>query len=76
MSAVDSAAAVERINREYRTLTAEEFGVEALIVLTMLAHHAPGVANFLMDRLDHLIDSGEATTIAQGLLAEQDQRGS
>ena len=52
MSAAASEAAVDRVAAKRQELGAEDFGAYAFLVLGMLAHHAPEVVNFMMDRAD------------------------
>ena len=54
MSAVDSAAAVARVAAKRGDLGAEDFGAYAFLALGMLAHQAPEVVNFILDRADDM----------------------
>ena len=60
MSAAESRAAVERVASIRKELGAEDFGVYAFLALGMLAHQAPEVVEFMLDRADALTMGGEA----------------
>ena len=52
MSAAESEAAVARVAAKRRECGAEDFGAYAFLVLGMLAHQAPEVVEFMLDRAD------------------------
>lgn len=52
--AAESRAAVDRVVSIRKELGAEDFGAYAFLVLGMLAHHAPEVVEFMLDRADAL----------------------
>lgn len=52
MSAAASAAAVERLAAIRHDLGAEDFGAYAFLALGLLAHQAPEVVDFILDRAD------------------------
>lgn len=60
MSAVESRAAVERVAAIRAQLGAEDFGAYAFLVLGLLAHQAPEVVGFMLNRADALT-LGEAS---------------
>lgn len=54
MSAATSSAAVDRVASIRKELGAEDFGAYAFLALGMLAHQAPEVVEFILDRADAL----------------------
>lgn len=64
MSAAESRAAVDRVAAKRQELGAEDFGAYAFLVLGMLAHHAPEVVAFVMDRADERLSDVTAMTDA------------
>ena len=54
MSAADSAAAVTRVAEKRSELGAEDFGAYAFLALGLLAHQAPEVVQFILDRADDM----------------------
>lgn len=54
MSTVQSETAVDRVAAKRKQLGAEDFGAYAFLVLGMLAHQAPEVVDFLLNRADEL----------------------
>lgn len=54
MSAAKSEAAVARVAGLRKELGAEDFGAYAFLVLGLLAHQAPEVVEFILDRADEL----------------------
>lgn len=56
MSAAQSEAAVERLAAIRHSLGAEDFGAYAFLALGLLAHQAPEVVKFVLDRADALTD--------------------
>jgi hypothetical protein len=55
MSASESKMAVDRVAAKRTELGAEDFGAYAFLALGMLAHQAPEVVEFIMDRADALL---------------------
>lgn len=55
MSAVESEAAVARLAAKRAELGAEDFGAYAFLVLGLLAHQAPEVVTFVLDRADGML---------------------
>lgn len=54
MSAVDSATAVARVGEKRAELGAEDFAAYAFLALGLLAHQAPEVVQFILDRADDM----------------------
>ena len=52
MSAAQTKAAVARVAGKRADLGAEDFGAYAFLVLGILAHQAPEVVEFVLDRAD------------------------
>jgi hypothetical protein len=52
MSARESEAAVDRVAAKRAELGAEDFGAYAFLALALLAHQAPEVVQFILDRTD------------------------
>lgn len=59
MGAAASEAAVDRVAAKRRELGAEDFGAYAFLVLGLLAHQAPEVVEFLLDRADSQLVGGD-----------------
>lgn len=57
MSAAQSRAAVSRVAAKRQEFGAEDFGAYAFLVLGMLAHQAPEVVEFILDRADAALNS-------------------
>ena len=52
MSAYESHSALDRLAAKREALGAEDFGAYAFLMLGLLAHQAPDVVQFVMDRAD------------------------
>jgi uncharacterized membrane protein len=52
VSAAQSEAVVDRLAAKHKELGAEDFAAYAFLTLGLLAHHAPEVVAFILDRAD------------------------
>lgn len=55
MSTAESKMAVDRVAAKRKELGAEDFGAYAFLALGILAHQAPEVVEFVMDRADSFL---------------------